>query len=196
MKKISLIAFVFIQFSSVNAQWTLVLERDSIAVYNRPNHDGYSFYKARVSVNVPIEKIFSFLVDISRYPEWVNNVDTTILLSAEKNKEYIYYTHYNLPWPVTNRHAVSRIEVVKKEKNYIELNSLPAPEFYKDEFQGIAMTRFHENIKLTRLSSTATMLELYGAYDSGGVIPSWVNDKVMKFGPYDTIIKLRKKLYE
>ena len=187
-----LLFFLIIQPSV--AQWELVLDRDDIKVFNKPNEDGYSFYRAEVELNHEWKFVYTFFLDIENYPNWVNNCDDVRLLSEKEDERYVYTSLFGMPWPIQDRYAISSISVSEAGPDTVLLVSTPANDFEYTWNDALHITRFREEITLFAKTDTSTFVTLYGAYDPAGNIPSWLTDKLMKFGPYDTILKIRKEL--
>lgn len=189
---ISLVCFIFLN-NTFNAQWVLSIDKDSIQVYNKPNSDGYSYYKANGYVYADINSIYYFLRDIANFPEWVNNCTETKLLD-KKGEELIYFALYEMPWPVSDRYSITRLTVEEKTDKVIQLQSNPSAETSYSYEDGLRITRFNEQVSLTKINDRLTYIEMYGAYDPGGAIPSWLTDKFMKYGPYDAIMAIKERL--
>ena len=178
---------------SVCAQWELSLQKDSIQVFNKPNSEGYSYYKANGYVHANVEQVFNFLTQIEDFPNWVNNCSETKVLER-KGEEVIYFALYEMPWPVINRYSITRLTIDEKTDNKIRLQSNPSQNTEYKYDDGLQITRFNEKVNLTLLDNGLTYIEMYGAYDPGGAIPLWLSDKFMKYGPMDVILAIKAHL--
>ncbi len=193
--KIILIVFVSVTIP-LKAQWELVLEKNNIKVYNSPSKDGYSFYKERALVNYPLSHVYSFFTDVENYSNWINNCTEIYKIKTEKDNYYRYASYFDMPWPVQNRFSVSEINVIYAGADSMILRSEHYPNHKIDYNGALEITRYYESVKLYRKDNTSTIIVLEGAYDPGGLIPPWLVSKFLKYGPYDTMIKIRRQLDE
>lgn len=184
--------FIFTQIK-VQAQWELSLDRDSIQVYNKPNSDGYSFYKAKGYIHADVNDVFRFLTNIERFPEWVTNCADTKVLERE-GEEIVYFALYEMPWPVSDRYSLTHLTINEKSDTLIRLQSNPTTKVEFEYEDGLRITRFNEKVHLTRIKDKLTYVEMYGAYDPGGAIPSWLTDKFLKYGPMDAILTIKERV--
>lgn len=187
------IALTFIVCTPLMAQWEKVLDKDSILVYNKPNSNGYSYYKAQGYIEASLDDIVVFFSDIERFPEWVDNCSDAKILHKEEN-EFVYYVSYDMPWPLTDRYAVSQLKISRPEEGRCEFNSQPNLSEMPDVADALRVTRFKERVVLVSKSDKLTVIYMSGAYDPGGDIPLWVTDKFIKYGPYDMILNMKKSL--
>jgi hypothetical protein len=188
---INIVAIIFLFTNESIAQWEKVLDREDIIVFNKPNEDGYSFYRAEALINHPISSVYAFLSDIEKYPEWVNNCTDVEVLSSQKDKAYKYTLLFDMPWPVSNRFSVLQLRITHVSADTILFRSLPAKNHAVEHEQAVEITRFKEEIDLYVIDENTTKILMYGAYDPGGKVPSWLTDKFMKYGPYDAVLNIR-----
>lgn len=176
------------------SQWNLAIDKDSIKVYNKPNDDGYSFYLAEGYLNATINQVYKTFISIEDHPLWISNCAETRVLHEAPDKQIIYYSQYDFPWPSTDRYSISDMHVISKEEKYIKLKSGPAKnqEIIMDNL--VYVSRFYEEVEIFYISKNKTKIKLSGAYDPAGAIPAWLTDKFMKQSPYESILKMREIL--
>ncbi len=180
----------------IKAQWELVVNKNDIKVYNKPGEDGYSFYKECALVTHPLSLVYQFFIDIENYSTWINNCTEIQPIKFKKEYFYRYASYYDMPWPVQNRFSVSEISIIYADADSVILRSAPYTD-HNIKYKGaLEVNRFGESVKLYRKDSTTTMVMMEGAYDPGGLIPSWLVDKFLQYGPYDIMIKIRNQLDE
>lgn len=192
-QSIVIILLGFLNQNSLLGQWELVLDKDSVQVYNKPNSDGYSYYKAIAYINAPAYKVAEFLTNIEDFPRWVNNCSATTLVYSDDNK-IIYRAEYDMPWPISNRYSISQLIITNKTTGNYEFKTSPIAIDSLVIGDAILISRFREQVKLKQIGQNLTVIELSGAYDPAGAIPSWLTDKFMKFGPYDMVLKMRESI--
>ena len=192
VKKVFFVSFfIIIQTSIAFSQWELVIDKDSVKVYNKPNSDGYSFYLAEGFINASINDVYNTFTNIEEHPLWISNCAETRLIQETPDEEIIYMSLYDFPWPSSDRYSISHLKVVKKEDKHIHLKSSPAMDQDIILENAIYVTRFYEEVEIFYLAENRTKIKLSGAYDPAGSIPAWITDIFMKQSPYESILQMR-----
>jgi hypothetical protein len=190
--KFILVLFFIQSGSSSFAQWTLVLDKDDIRVYTKPTARELNYYKVETTINTQIEKLYKFFTNFSNYPKWVNNCSSVDVLEQTIDSNYIYYSYFDMPWPASDRDGVSDLKIVKLTSDTILVYSTPATLETPKKKNVIRVENFEERILLIKESENSVFLTMEGGYNAGGLIPDWLVRKMMKYGPYDVVVKIKK----
>ena len=188
--KLFLLLFLGLQFISVKAQWTKVYQKSNISVYQKDTDDGFIYYKAQTIFNVSIDSLYSFFIDFQNYPNWVNYCSSIEVIESVADSMYIYYSYFDMPWPARNRDAISILSI-EKGTHKINVVSRPSKVAYKDRTNTIRVSQFEEKYELIEISEYQTRFIMQGTYDPGGLIPDWTIRKMLKYGPYDVLTKVK-----
>ncbi|MCB0483069.1 MAG: hypothetical protein KDC37_00755, partial [Flavobacteriales bacterium] len=94
----------FINSGFSQKQWTLEKESDGVRVYLK-EVAGYEMkaFKAVVNIAAPLDSIYAYLLQFEHRKEWMYGTSEARLLQKTDGKEYILYSVYDAPWPVTDR---------------------------------------------------------------------------------------------
>ncbi len=192
LKRVIVTTFLMLVFNGViSAQWTLVTNKDNIKVYSKPSGKGMSFYKAEAIINTHIDTLYTFFVNFSLYPKWVNNCSYVDVLKQEKDSLYVYYSFFDMPWPASDRDGISKLAITHVSPGLIRVKSKAVEWTYPKKQDVIRLTRFEEKYVLNQISPGKVKLEMQGAYDPGGAVPDWLVKRLLVYGPYDVIVKIR-----
>lgn len=180
--------------SSTNtiAQWKLVYEKDDTRVFNKPSENGMSFYKVETIINSSISDLYTFFTNFSDYPLWVSNCSYVKVLRQIPDSNYIYYSYFDMPWPATDRDGVSDLTIDFYGTDSIVVSSVPSKHYIPLKNNVIRVDNFKESYTLTKLTTNSVFLSMEGGYDPGGFIPEWLIKKMLKYGPYDVVIRIKK----
>lgn len=193
-KVVLIISFLFSMLLCIRAQWQPVIEKEGVSVFNKPSNNGMSYYKVQTKLNTSITELYSFFTDFSRYPEWVNNCAYVNVYYSQPGTNYMYYSFFDMPWPATDRDGISDLKILKYSADTILVHTLPANIDIPLKRNVIRVENFEEKYMLIALSADSVWLEMEGAYDPGGWVPDWMVRKMMKHGPFDVVMKIKKLL--
>lgn len=198
MYKHTLIGFVFcIVFylhpgSYEDNDWVRVVDRDGITVDLHTEWKSTLTYRAQGSLPVSREKLFLFLTDVGGYTDWVNGCTVSVLLE-KKPGSYVYYSYYDLPWPLQDRDAVSRVTLREVGNGIVaEIEAVNTDTLTADG--ALRIKNFSERHVLIQTGENTTLMKMQGSYDPGGYLPGWVIKKFLTWGPYDTLLAIRRQL--
>lgn len=192
LKSILLLFLLSGFLNDMNAQWEPVLEKEGVVVFNKPSKNGMSYYRIQTKINTSISDLYAFFTDFSGYPEWVNNCAYVKVYKSIPDTNYIYYSFFDMPWPASDRDGVSDLKVIKYTADTILVQALPASLEIPVKNNVIRVESFEEKYTLIALSKDSVWLVMEGAYDPGGWVPTWMVRKMMKHGPYDVVMKIKK----
>jgi hypothetical protein len=190
------VSALFINFFPLpgSGQWLLVKEDSNFKVYLHEDWKENQTYRAEGIFHVSTDSLYRFLIDYSRYPSWVNFCIRTELIDSQQDAYYVYYALYDLPWPLADREAVSKIEISKYAGGKIEVNTSPANTKYESNTRARYVKNYHEKFTLTTLSEKKVLFTMQGSYHPEGYFPDWVIRKFLTEGPYDVLKKIKMEI--
>jgi ribosome-associated toxin RatA of RatAB toxin-antitoxin module len=187
------VLLIFIcQGTNIYAQWKPVLEREHISVYTKEKTAAGYHYKAETVYSVPFDTLYGFLLDFNKYPEWINYCSSISVLKEEKDSIYTIYSWFDFPWPIRNRDIVADFNIkVNKEKTKIQVFSNCSDIPFPIPSGTIRITGFYEYFSIEKISGDQTKFSIQGSYMPSGYFPEFLAHKMLKWGPYDTLARIR-----
>jgi len=165
--------------------WTLRKEKNGIQVYTkkRPKSNLY-MYKVKTQISAPLKKVYEQVIDFRENLKYMEMVDSLSFLDQRKDKRYINYMRFDMPWPVTNREMVMEMNIkIQKNKTLLVSNDLPG--YTEPKNSSVQIEDFHEEWTIEAgVESGTTKLTIEGWVNPGGNIPSWVVNLFSVRTPY------------
>lgn len=191
LQRLFIIVLLIFFSELVYGQWEIVYEKNDILVYNKPTQNRNCDYMANALINTSIDSLYKFLINFENYPKWVNYCARLDMLQKIPDSLYIYYSFFDMPWPFTNRETISRLLVIERHPNEIKVSVKPHKPKYKSRPGCIWVNHFHESYLIRKISDGKTEITMIGEYDPGGFIPNVLLRKMLKYGPYDILMKIK-----
>ncbi|MBA7657136.1 hypothetical protein ES703_65067 [subsurface metagenome] len=179
---------------SLQAQddWKLVRQDKDIKVYLHKSWKENKTYRAEAIIKAPIDTVYHFLTDFHNYINWVYNCKKIEVIEEEKDVKYVYYAYYDLPWPFTDRDAISVHRIIHYTDGRKDVKSTPGNDYLPVEEDVIRIEEFEEYYQLIPLSDKTMHLKMKGKYDPGGYIPDWLVKQFLSMGPLDALQEIKK----
>jgi len=185
---------MFIRGESSEAQWNLEKTDGNFRVYLHENWKSNHTYKAEGLYNDSMDNLYSFLLNFRNYPHWINYCSGVELLYAKRDSLYIYYSYYDLPWPLADREAISELRITQLSDSVIHVISLPSDTNFRSDEKALRVTQYFESFTIKAISEEKVLFRMQGSYDPGGYIPNWVVKKFLTEGPYDILLNIKEAL--
>ena len=172
--------------------WSLVRERDGIAVYTRPvEGSGIREFKGSALVAASAESIHTLLRDADGFKDWFPNTSESRLLSREGNVSY-RYTVIDTPWPVSDRDNIFRNETeIDPQSGRITIRITAAPDDYPEQPQRVRVRRALGLWLLEPIRADATRVTFKMHLEPGGGVPQWLLNTQVVETPFDVLTNLR-----
>ncbi len=175
-------------------EWQTYKQQDDITVSYKKHETGIIEIKASVLVkNAKASDFMALLSDTDNAANWLENVKSVTLMERLSPSETLVYTHFNSPWPVSDRDLVSYSCYYALEEHKTELQIKSQP-YAKAEVAGLV--RIKDLTAYWRLEQQqSNLLVSHQAYaDPSGSIPHWLSNKVSLKSVYKTLQALREQL--
>src|SRR5262245_63085517 len=96
------------------ADWTLMSRRDGIEIYRREMPGSpLVVFKGEGTIDAPVWKIASILLDTKRAPEWADSLKESRVVRHLGPQRYIEYNHLGMPIVMRDRDFVSNVKIVE-----------------------------------------------------------------------------------
>jgi START domain len=177
--------------------WALVSNEHAIAIYRRDVPGSHIVaLKGEGTIDAPVWKVASVLLDTQRAPEWVDSLKESRVVKRLGDDEYIEFNHLHLPLILKDREFVSDVRIdVDARDHSVTLAYRPAdgrevPNGHAVRGE-ILSGAFHAR-SLGAGRGTILSAELH--CDPKGAIPAWVVNFFQKSWPRNTLEGIRRQV--
>ena len=134
-------------------------------------------------------------MDVERYDEWQYNTSRPRVVKKISDREMIYYTVVEAPWPVSDRDMVVDLVVMQNEKTRsVTITTNGFPDYAPREACCVRVPMSTARWVITPASSTKLDVEYTIKIDPGGSVPAWMVNMVCAEAPYVSFRNLRSKI--
>lgn len=179
-------------------QWEEVHRDELVTVYRmQVENDPVLALKGEGTLDIPMGKILSVVMDVERRAEWMEQVESAEIVKQFSPRDRIVYLHLDPPWPIRDRDAVLRetLEVDRaNNKIVLHLKSVEDPARPKrdDRIRAHIRRATFELSPVDGGKRTAMVAESHA--DPKGSIPKWIVNLYQKRLPKKTLITLLKRV--
>ncbi len=177
--------------------WTEIAREDGVAVSAwSPPDRLLPLLRAVTRIRATPYEIMAVIQDVGRHSEWMHNCSEARLLLRESESVAYFYTRNDLPWPVADRDAVLRSEIVEVTPGR-ELRTTAASSdgVVVPEVRGVVrMPRLVGSYRLRASGDGITRVEYELDIDPGGRLPGWVAARTTRDLPLYTLRNLRLRV--
>jgi len=181
---------------SAGQEWTRVEIADGIEI-SRGTVPGTGLVAMRGvgTIDAPVWKVASILLDPARAPEWVDSLRESRVVERLGPAAYIEYNHLAMPFPVKDREFVSEVQIdVDPGTHRVALVYRPAKAAAVPQTHGvrgeILAGRFDAR-SLERGLRTELIAEVQ--VDPKGMLPAWLVNMFQRHWPATTFEGMRKQ---
>jgi hypothetical protein len=177
-------------------QWELEKDKNGIKVYTAKNgFSKYKLVKVEAVLTGTLENLVTIITDVDNTKNWVYGAKRSYLLKKTTPTDLIYYNETSLPWPLSNRDVIIRMQLNPDVKN----NSLKVTEVAVPDAgttnKGIVRIRYlTANWDIQSEKENQLKISYEVSIDAGGSLPAAVTNMFIAKGPYETFKKLGEML--
>jgi hypothetical protein len=175
---------------------TLRKSKEGIAVYTCDVKDS-KFKSIRVELtleNTSAEKLMKVLLDIENYVQWQYKMVAAKVLERISDREFIYRTIVDAPWPADNRELIMHMKMEYDAAAQILLINVKNASYDYPAEKGVVRVPFSEaSWKVTTENNDLKIIYLLRV-DPGGSIPAWVINMGIADGPYHSFNHLKERI--
>ena len=193
--------FLFIAAVATQAQsdnCDLKRDRDGIKVYTcKSDNDKFKSLRAEfVLENVTVQELETFLRDVPNYPMWQYNMVKAEILESRGEKEIVYRSEVDAPWPVEDRELLMRFWSEKDEAGNTYFNMENTSYSYPLNEDLVRVPYMKGRWKVITTSNNTLKINYVMHINPGGMVPAWLVNIAMAEGPHHSFKNLREQLYK
>jgi len=137
-----------------------------------------------------LDELESFMWNVDDYLKWQYNMKEATLLKKINDREMIYRSVVDAPWPVDDRELLVQFSVNKKVPNQLSFFIYSVSYEYPLK-EGLVRVPFSQaNWDVTRMGN-ALLIKYKLNIDPGGYVPPMLVNMAMADGPYESFRNLK-----
>ncbi|MBY0400110.1 START domain-containing protein [Myxococcota bacterium] len=177
------------------APWTLVRDRDGIAVHTRPvEGSGILEFKGTALVAASVERIRAILRNVDDFELWFPNTSEARLLSRENGVQF-QYTVIDAPWPVSDRDNVFRSETHHDPTTgIVRIAVTAAPDRHPEHPDRVRVRHARGQWLLEPVEAERTRVTFTMHLEPGGGVPQWLLNSQVVETPFEALGNLRAQV--
>jgi len=176
--------------------WELKKEKDGIKIYNK-HSDISRLDDTKVEVDLPgnVYQLAAILMDVTKYPQWAYATKLCEFVKKTSNREFIYYSEIEVPWPAENRDFYANFKLVfDSAARSFSLSSIGMKDFQPPKKNLVRIPLSKGEWHATTVSNNQIHLVYMLQLDPGGSVPTWVLNLFSSKGPLETFENLKRKM--
>ncbi len=177
--------------------WRLLVTQDGVRVEERVTADRpLPELRGTIEIDAGLFEVLAVITDVPEQTKWMFDCVESRLLRRENGDVSIVYNRTTAPWPVSDRDAVLRSEIVLIEPlkhAVLRFSNMSDPG--QPEIDGVVrMPHLVGGYDLLALSPERTRITYTIDLDPGGSIPGWVAARTAREMPLHTLLGLRRQV--
>ena len=177
------------------SDWEVIAERDGIVVSRRPV-EGRALPQLRSVGEVPGTpyEVLAILLDVPAHVYWRPDCVESKTLRRVDTWRSVTYTRTDLPWPVSDREAVTENEVTfidPPSKVKVTFASVTAPDVARAG-DTVRMTIASGSYAIEAIDDARSLVHYEVDVDPGGSLPGWLINMQSTRNPLETLAGLRE----
>jgi hypothetical protein len=175
---------------------TLKKNKDGIAVYTCNEADSHlKSIRAELTLHdTSPATLINALADVDNFTQWQYKMSEAAVLEHISDREMIYRTVVDAPWPVDNRELIVQMTIdhdPAKGQVFIHVRTVP---FNHPATKGLVRVPFSEaKWNITQHDNDLKIIYTLKV-DPGGSLPPWIINLGVAEGPFHSFANLRKKV--
>ncbi|MDA3890583.1 MAG: START domain-containing protein [Salinivirgaceae bacterium] len=176
--------------------WIFLKESDNISIYYRSSDTlHYEELKFTTIFKTTPAEMVSTIGNIEEIPEWSYLCVGTKLIKKVSPTEWYYYYITDTPWPLDDRDVVLQIKVSKDSISGVtKINAKNRNGMVEEKEGFVRIPKLRSRWEFTPIDKDYTQLEFYFSSDPGGIIPLWLMNSAISYGPIKTLTKLKERV--
>lgn len=174
-----------------NEGWILKNEKNDVKVFYRKTSDIYEL-KLITSIKSSLSGLVTLLSEVENYPGWGYKVAESRLVSQASDKESVYYSKLDFPWPLDDRDIIMHNHIVQDPiSRKIVATSVAVPATLPENNGVVRIKTAKTKWTIVPGQGGWLYVEYYIYSDPGGSLPDWLVNMAIDVGPRETIKNIR-----
>jgi hypothetical protein len=176
--------------------WTLQKNKNDIKVFSSEMQNSqFKAIKVECTLAGNYSKLISILSDVSQFSKWIYNTKSARMLHQNTPVDFLYYTEFQLPWPMSNRDAIIHLKIrTDSLPRLLTITGKSEPTFISEVKDKVRVINYKSNWRVTMPTNKTIQIVYMLEFNPAGSIPPWISNSFSEKGPFETFSKLADKL--
>jgi START domain len=198
MQNFFLLFLFFISEICAHSQhgWELQKDKNGLKIFTRETDSSkFKAIKVECILDGNLSKFNAIIRDVDNHKNWIYSTKKSYLLKRISNNEILYYTETFLPWPLSNRDVVIKMDIsVDSTANAETINTYNVNGVVDKKEDIVRVLHLSTQWQVKTAGINKISIVYYFATDPGGSLPAWIVNAFAVKGPYETFTNLAELL--
>ncbi len=199
IKKAILFFTAILAISSAHAQvegvkyiWKEKLDKEGIKIYtSKVQGSKYNAVRGVMTAKANITSLVALVQDTSSCPQWAEFCKESRVHKKISDTEYYIYTYNDIPFPVTDRDAVTKV-VWKQDPDTLKVSMRSTPtKGLIEKTKAVRIEEADSQWHFTPLKDGSTLVESFAHINPNGPTPAWLTNMLLVKAPFKTMKNMR-----
>ena|ERR1035438_2037089 len=175
--------------------WRLTKENNGIKVFMASSkRSKFKSIRVQCVFDGTIPKLINIIKNVSKHIDWVYKTKEAYILKQISRSEFIYYSEFIMPWPISNRDGAFDLSLnYDTANNVLRINSFAEPNFIAIKAGLVRIPYSKASWNVTEFKNRL-IIDYIFEVDPGGSLPAWLVNLFADDGPYESFQKLARLL--
>ncbi len=158
------------------SDWELRKEENGIRVYTREMaNSGFQAFRGETEIEASFQAVIGALLDVSGYKEWMPDTKEVEILEEKSETEIIYYVATSVPWPVSDRDGVYRLQLeYDPDGPSASIVVKALPDYLENKKGYVRVQKSDTYYQIKSLAPNRVHVDYKVSAEPGGSVPSWL----------------------
>lgn len=188
--------------------WELRRDKDGVQVYTAAvSGSSFKAVKATTRIDAPVEELVALVRDVDACGEWAAFCAQAAVVSEASETDLLIYTLNDMPWPVSDREALTRVVwnlssegaealdtaagQITMRATVVDGESLDLAERWRPKKGKVRLSYGVTQWTFAPNGQGQINVSSYAHIDPGGAVPAWLTNRLLVDAPFDTIVGMR-----
>jgi hypothetical protein len=178
--------------TAADSSWKVLRSEDGVEISSRPAAGSpINDIRSVTKIKGSMDSVVALLRDYQARPKWDSMCGEIKVLKQDASGETVY-VHNKLPWPVTDRDLVMRVEWKQDPKTgVVSQHAIGVPDAVPRQEGRVRMASFTNDWTLMPMADGTIAVESIAHADPGGPMPTWMINKLSADAPLEAMRKIK-----
>ncbi len=181
---------------AVAFDWELKKESDGIAVYTSDVHGSkHKAVKAEMTVSGSLNGLVGLVRDTGACSEWADLCREAVELEHRSDTELLVYTYNDIPWPVSDRDAITSVLWEQNpDTRTVTMTAVAVDDPGTRKTKAVRIVKATTRWFFTPLGDGKIKVTTEAHLEPGGPTPAWLTNMLLIDSPLKTMSNMRALL--
>lgn len=177
---------------AADTSWKVLKTGDGVEISSRPSKGSpINDIRSKTQIKASLESVVALLRDYSARPQWDAMCGEVKVLKQDVSSETVY-VHNKLPWPVTDRDLVMRVEWKQDPATgVVTMRAVGDAKAAPLRDGRVRMASFNNVWTLTPMDGGIVAVESIAHADPGGPMPTIMINQLSSDAPWEAMKKIK-----